>query len=150
MKTSGEVSIKLRIRQILRDEPVFVEVAKTGAIAQGKMKSVEVKGVDVLIANVGGKFYALDDRCGHMNALLSMGTLRGKIVVCPFHFAEFDVTTGQKIKDPRSESFENLDKLPGDMQKFLIYAKKLVDPVKTYDMQTHEVKVKGDRIFIRI
>jgi len=141
---------KLRVRQILREEPVFVEVANTSEIKQGKMNSVEVKGVDILIANVDGKFYAMDDRCGHMNALLSMGTLRGKIVVCPFHFAEFDVTTGQKIKDPHSESFENLDKLPEEMQKFLIYAKKLVDPVKTYDMQTHEVKVEGDKIFIRI
>jgi len=141
---------KLRIRQIVREEPTFVEVAKTREIEQGKMKSVEVKGVDILLANVDGKFYAMDDRCGHMNALLSMGTLRGKIVVCPFHFAEFDVTTGQKTKDPQSESFENLGKLPEDMQKFLIYAKKLVDPVKTYDMQTHEVKVEGDKIFIRL
>ena len=141
---------KLRIRQIVREEPTFVEVAKTREIEQGKMKSVEVKGVDILLANVDGKFYAIDDRCGHMNALLSMGTLRGKIVVCPFHFAEFDVTTGQKTKDPQSESFENLEKLPEDMQKFLIYAKKLVDPVKTYDMQTHEVKVEGDKIFIRL
>jgi len=140
----------LRFKQIVREEPDFVEVAKTGEIEPGKMKSVDVKGVDVLIANVDGKFYALDDRCGHMNAMLSMGTLRGKIVVCPFHFAEFDVTTGQKIKAPHEESFGNLDKLPEDMQKFLIYAKKLVDPVKTYDMQTHEVKVEEDKIFIRL
>ena len=144
------VVVKLRFKQIVRGEPDFVEVAKTGEIEPGKMKSVDVKGVAVLIANVDGKFYALDDRCGHMNAMLSMGTLRGKIVVCPFHFAEFDVTTGQKIKDPHEESFGNLDKLPEDMQKFLIYAKKLVDPVKTYDMQTHEVKVEEDKIFIRL
>ncbi len=140
----------MRFKQTVREEPAFVEVAKTGEIEPGKMKSVDVKGVAVLIANVDGKFYALDDRCGHMNAMLSMGTLRGKIVVCPFHFAEFDVTTGQKIKDPHEESFGNLDKLPEDMQKFLIYAKKLVDPVKTYDMQTHEVKVEEDKIFIRL
>jgi nitrite reductase/ring-hydroxylating ferredoxin subunit len=140
----------LRIRQIVREEPVFVEVAKISEISQGKMKSVEVKGVDILIANVDGKFYAMDDRCGHMNALLSMGTLKGSIVVCPFHFAEFDVTTGQKIKDPHPESFENLDKLPIEMQKFLVYAKKLVDPVKTYDLQTHEVRMEGDKILIRI
>lgn len=144
------VVVKLRFKQTVREEPAFVEVAKTGEIEPGKMKSVDVKGVAVLIANVDGKFYALDDRCGHMNAMLSMGTLRGKIVVCPFHFAEFDVTTGQKIKDPHEESFGNLDKLPEDMQKFLIYAKKLVDPVKTYDMQTHEVKVEEDKIFIRL
>jgi nitrite reductase/ring-hydroxylating ferredoxin subunit len=85
-----------------------------------------------------------------MNAMLSMGTLKGKTVVCPFHFAEFDVTTGQKIKGPQEESFGDVDKLPEEMQKFLIYAKKLVDPVKTYDMQTHEVKVEEDKIFISL
>jgi len=140
----------LRFKRTVREESDFVEVAKTGEIEPGKMKTVDVKGVDVLIANVDGKFYAMDDRCGHMNAMLSMGTLRGKIVVCPFHFAEFDVTTGQKIRDPHEESFGNLAKLPEDMQKFLIYAKKLVDPVKTYAMQTHDVKVEEDKIFIRL
>jgi nitrite reductase/ring-hydroxylating ferredoxin subunit len=133
----------------VREESDFVEVAKTSEIELGKMKSVDVNGVAVLIANVDGKFYAMNDRCGHMNAMLSMGALKGKTVVCPFHFAEFDVTTGQKIKDPQEESFGNLDKLPEEMQKFLIYAKKLVDPVKTYDVQTYEVKVEGDKILVR-
>jgi nitrite reductase/ring-hydroxylating ferredoxin subunit len=101
--------IQLKFKQTIREESDFVEVAKTSEIEPGKMKSVEVKGVAVLIANVDGKFYALDDRCGHMNTML-----------CPLHFAEFDVTTGQNIKGPREESFVNLDKLPEDMQKFLI------------------------------
>ena len=71
----------MRFKQTLREEPDFLEVAKTDEIQPGKMKSVEVKGVAVLIANVDGKFYAMDDRCGHMNAMLSMGALKGKIVV---------------------------------------------------------------------
>ena len=140
----------MNVKQIVRAEPVFVEVAKTSEVEKGKMKSVEVNGIDILIANVDGRFYALDDRCGHMNALLSMGTLQGKIVTCPFHYAQFDVTTGQKTKDPVQESFKGMDKLPEDMQKFLVYAEKLVDPVKSFDLQTHEVKVEGDKIFIRI
>jgi nitrite reductase/ring-hydroxylating ferredoxin subunit len=144
------VVVKLRIKQTIIEESYFVEVAKTSEIELGKMKSVDVKGMDVLIANVDGKFYALDDRCGHANALLSMGTLRGKIVTCPFHFAEFDVTTGQKIKDPHEESFGNMDKLPEEMQKFMIHAQKLASRIKTYDMQTHEVKVEEGKIFIRL
>ena len=137
-------------KQTVIEESDFVEVAKTGEVELGKMKSVDVNGVAVLIANVDGKFYAMDDRCGHMNAMLSMGKLRGKIVVCPFHFAEFDVTTGQKIKDPEEESFGDMSKFPEDLQKFMIYAKKLVDPVKTYDMQTYEIKVENDKIFVRL
>src|SRR5215469_7520132 len=51
----------------------FVEVTKANEIPDVTMKHIEVYGKEVLIANVGGKFYAIDDRCGHMNALLSMG-----------------------------------------------------------------------------
>ena len=140
----------MRFKQTVKEESDFVEVSKTSEIEIGKMKSVDVNGVAVLVANVDGKFYAMDDRCGHMNAMLSMGKLRGKIVVCPFHFAEFDVTTGQKIKDPEEESFGDMSKFPEDLQKFMIYAKKLVDPVKTYDMQTYEIKVENDKIFVRL
>jgi nitrite reductase/ring-hydroxylating ferredoxin subunit len=134
----------------MKDEGEFLEAAKVSDLEKGVMRSVELKGINILIANVDGRFYALDDRCGHMNALLSMGTLNGKIVTCPFHYGQFDVTTGQKVKDPMSESFKDMDKLPEEMQKFLIYAKKLVDPVKTFDMQTHEVKVEGNKILVRI
>ena len=140
----------VEVRQIMNSEGEFLEAAKVSDLEKGAMKSVELKGIDILIANVDGRFYAIDDRCGHMNAMLSMGTLNGKIVTCPFHYAQFDVTTGQKVKDPVQESFKDMDKLPEEMQKFLIFAKKLVDPVKTYDMQTHEVKVEGNKILVRI
>lgn len=140
----------VRVKQIMKDEGEFLEAAKVSDLEKGVMRSMELKGIDILIANVDGRFYALDDRCGHMNAMLSMGTLNGKIVTCPFHYGQFDVTTGQKVKDPVSESFKDMDKLPEEMQKFLIYAKKLVDPVKTFDMQTHEVKVEGNKILVRI
>ena len=64
----------MNVKQIVK-WPVYVEVAKTGDVELGKMKSLEVNGIDVLVANVDGRFYALDDRCGHMNAMLSMGKL---------------------------------------------------------------------------
>ena len=44
----------------------FVEIAKISEISDGKMKHVEVDGKEVLIANIGGKFYAINDRCGHI------------------------------------------------------------------------------------
>ena len=58
----------------------FIEVAKMNKIPDGKMKHFEVYEKEVLIANVGGKFFAMTDRCGHMNALLSMGNLKGNTV----------------------------------------------------------------------
>ncbi|MFZ0511311.1 MAG: Rieske 2Fe-2S domain-containing protein [Candidatus Nitrosopolaris sp.] len=56
------------------------EDAKVNEIPDGKMKHVEVDGKELLIASVGDKFYAISDRCGHMNAILTMGNLTGKQV----------------------------------------------------------------------
>jgi len=128
----------------------YTEIAKVNDIKKGTMKNVQVRNRDILLANVDGTFYAMDDRCGHMNALLSMGKLEGKNVICPFHFAEFDVTTGKKVKDPVPYSLKDANKLPDEMQKFLIYAKTLIDPVKTFDIQTYPVRVEGDTLLIEI
>ena len=60
---------------------------------------MQVNGKEILIANIDGKFYVLNDRCTHMNALLSMGNLANdNIVTCPFLGARFDITTGKKVK----------------------------------------------------
>ena len=80
----------------------FVKVAKTTDIPVGKMKHVEVDGVEIMIANVEGKFYAVGDRCPHLNATLSEGTLNKTIVTCPRHLSTFDVTTGRAISGTRS------------------------------------------------
>ena len=86
----------------------FVQVAKVNEIPDGKMKHVEVDGKEVLVANVSGKYFAISDRCGHMNALLSMGNLRGSTVTCPFHGSTFDITT-------RKEAFRTyLNAFPGN------------------------------------
>jgi nitrite reductase/ring-hydroxylating ferredoxin subunit len=132
------------------DETKFVEAARTGEIKKSKMKSVELNRIDILIANVDDQFYAIDDRCGHMNVRLSMGQLEGKILTCPMHKAQYDVTTGKVVKLPDPESVKDIEKLPEDMQKFLVYTKTLADQVKTYDMQTHEVRIDGDKILVRI
>ena len=80
----------------------FVKVAKTTDIPVGNMRHLEVDGLSVLIANVKGKFYAVCDRCPHLNAMLSKGTLNDSIIICPRHFSSFDVTTGKAISGVRS------------------------------------------------
>ena len=80
----------------------LMKVAKTNDIPAGKMKHVEVDGIEILIANVEGKFYAVGDRCPHLNAKLSEGTLNNTIVTCPRHLSTFDVTTGRVISGTRS------------------------------------------------
>ena len=78
----------------------FVNVARVSEIPVGTMKHSEAGGTELCIANVGGTFYAIGDRCGHENARLSRGSLMGTIVTCPMHSSQFDVTTGKLMSGP--------------------------------------------------
>ena len=128
-----------------------VEVAKTNEIANRQIKHVEVKGKEILIANIDGKFYALNDRCGHMNALLSMGNIANdNIVTCPFHGARFDITTGKKVKEPILTPSQEMEPLPKTWQLYLEHAGQLMAHIKTYDQEVYETKIEGDTIKIKI
>jgi nitrite reductase/ring-hydroxylating ferredoxin subunit len=127
------------------DNKSYVEVAKADEIPSGNMKHVEFNGKEIMIANLDGKFYALNDRCSHTNAPLSMGHIQGNIVTCPMHGARFDITTGKKVSDPKFPSIET-DSLPENLQKCMEYVGRLLSQIKTYDQQIYEVKVEDNRI----
>ncbi|RPJ32239.1 MAG: non-heme iron oxygenase ferredoxin subunit [Planctomycetaceae bacterium] len=80
----------------------FVPVGKITDLQPGQMKWVAVDRERVLLVNVDGMYYALNDRCGHQWAPLSRGTLQGHVVECPLHFACFDVRTGALLTGPAS------------------------------------------------
>ena len=128
----------------------FIEVAKVNELHEGKMKHVEVNGREILISNVGGKFYATSDRCGHMNALLSMGNLKENTLTCPFHGARFDVTTGRKLSEPILTPPQEMEPLPQTWQKFFENVGQLMAHIKTYDLTTYETRVEGDSIKIKL
>lgn len=98
----------------------LLEVGKVDEITLGKMKHIEVQGKETVICNIGGKFHAMDDRCGHMNARLSIGNISNDSdVTCPFHGARFDVTTRKKIKEPVLAPPLRMEPLPKKWQKYL-------------------------------
>lgn len=128
----------------------YVEVAKVNEIPSGKMKHVELKGKEIVISNVNGKYYTMDDRCGHMNALLSMGTLSNdNIMTCPFHGAKFDVTNGKKVGEPVLTPSQEMEPLPETWQTFFENVGQLMGHIKTYDQKTYETSVEGDIIKIK-
>jgi 3-phenylpropionate/trans-cinnamate dioxygenase ferredoxin subunit len=75
-------------------------VARTSAIAPGTTCSVMVDGVPVLLCNVGGTLYAVEDVCSHDGNPLDGGPLDGVRIMCPRHGAFFDVTTGAALTLP--------------------------------------------------
>ncbi|HXP93640.1 MAG TPA: non-heme iron oxygenase ferredoxin subunit [Candidatus Binatia bacterium] len=75
-------------------------VAKMNEVAPGTTRRVVVDGVEVLLCNVEGRIYAVEDVCTHDGAPLDQGELDGKCIVCPRHGATFDVTTGAALTLP--------------------------------------------------
>jgi nitrite reductase/ring-hydroxylating ferredoxin subunit len=116
----------------------LLEVTKVNEIPLEKMQHVEDNGKEIVIPNIGGKFYAIDDRCGHMNARLSTGNISNDgNVTYPFHGARFDVTTGKKIKEPILTPSQQMEPLPKSWQNCLEHAGELMFYIKTYDQQTY-------------
>ncbi len=72
-------------------------VAKRSDIPPGAAKKVVVDGVEVLLCNVDGDLYAVEDVCTHDGGPLDQGELQGRKIMCPRHGALFDVTTGRAI-----------------------------------------------------
>lgn len=75
-------------------------VISSGEIALGAMKSVDLHGVAVAIANVGGAFYAISDACPHAGCSLSHGSLQGSVVTCPNDGSQFDLASGHVLTGP--------------------------------------------------
>ncbi len=66
-------------------------------LVEGEMKAVEIDGEDVVVAKVGGRCYAFGGICTHDGGPLIDGELEGGTIICPWHFTEFDVKTGEVI-----------------------------------------------------
>ncbi len=70
------------------------------APAEGDLTTVEVDGAEVGVTVVDGQVYAFDDECTHAACSLADGELEGGAVVCPCHFAKFDLKTGAVLDGP--------------------------------------------------
>lgn len=73
----------------------YITVATAGEIPDGGRKVVAVGETYVLVVNVGGTLYAIEDACTHDGNELSDGDLVGYSVECSRHGAKFDVRTGR-------------------------------------------------------
>lgn len=66
----------------------------------GAMRRVSKGDLDVLLANTPNGIVAVEDRCPHMAAPLSIGTLEGCVVGCPLHEGQFDLCSGDPVRMP--------------------------------------------------
>src|SRR4029078_2610885 len=80
--------------------PATLDAGLVTDLAEGAMRRVTVGFLDVLVAHTPAGIVAIDDRCPHMSAPLSIGELDGCVVACPLHEGRFDLCSGKVVRMP--------------------------------------------------
>ena len=78
----------------------FRSALRLSDLGKGEMRRVTFDDLDVLIADTPEGIVAIDDRCPHMSAPLSIGVLAGCLIDCPLHNGQFDLATGDPTRMP--------------------------------------------------
>jgi len=93
-------------------------VAEAAALPEGGRLLVTVSGREIGVFRVGGRYYAVRNRCAHQGGPLCEGEILGRLrsrrpgehdydagsplLECPWHGWEYDLETGASWFDPRS------------------------------------------------
>jgi naphthalene 1,2-dioxygenase ferredoxin component len=77
-----------------------VDAGPLADLPEGSMRRVSHGDLDVLVAHTPAGIVAVDDRCPHMAAPLSIGSLEGCVVSCPLHEGQFDLCSGELVRMP--------------------------------------------------
>ena len=83
-------------------------VCRVTDVFDGEMRAYDVSGRRVLVARIGEKWYAVDDRCSHAEASLAIGELDAKecTVSCSLHGGVFELETGEGIEYPATDPID--------------------------------------------
>lgn len=101
----------------------FIAVAQTSEVADPGSMLLEAEDRLIVLIHAAGHWYALDDVCTHDGGPLSEGPLDAGegTIACPRHGAKFDIKTGAALTMPA-----------------------------TKPTVSHEVKVEGEQVLVRI
>jgi 3-phenylpropionate/trans-cinnamate dioxygenase ferredoxin component len=78
----------------------WTKVASVSDVQPDTARVVTVGNKDIVVCNVDGELYAIDNVCTHDLGPLGEGTLVGDRIECPRHGALFDVRTGKAVTLP--------------------------------------------------
>jgi 3-phenylpropionate/trans-cinnamate dioxygenase ferredoxin subunit len=121
----------------------FVSLATAAEVSPGTMRVFEHSGREIVIANLGGGYFAFSNKCtcvahfaahvegatgdGHHHVgdfgHLIEGELTGDTVSCPLHTTVYDVKTGGPLKGPGEIPLSTFEvKLDGDRLSVAVMA----------------------------
>ncbi len=102
LDTLGGASAEIEATRTATRADGFVVGASADAVPPGSSRRVYAHGHAVALFNVGGRIFAVSNRCSHARASLSEGTVDpvACVVTCPWHAGRFDLATGLVVDGP--------------------------------------------------
>lgn len=82
---------------------IWFDVCEVEKLRPNNFRVVDLDDIEVMVFNIDGKFYAIEDQCTHDGGTLSDGELSGCEIICPRHAARFDVRNGKVTAPPAYE-----------------------------------------------
>jgi 3-phenylpropionate/trans-cinnamate dioxygenase ferredoxin subunit len=81
----------------------WVAAARAAELVPGQWRVVDVDGTQIVVFNIDGQYYAIEDVCTHDGGQLTGGHVQGDEIVCPRHGARFCIRTGEALSAPAYE-----------------------------------------------
>lgn len=81
----------------------WVTVAQADKFKPGARQVVDVDGSQIVVFNLEGKYFAIEDVCTHDGGQLTGGEVEGDQIICPRHGARFCIRTGAALTAPAYE-----------------------------------------------
>ena len=117
---------------------------RAGRLAPGEMTDVELGGSRILIANVDGQYYALDDVCTHAPELSRLqGLAKGELdterlcVTCPWHGAQYNVRSGRVVRQPYAPEFNRRHLVKGRLTS-LVDIRRTATDIRAYPTKVED------------
>ncbi|MDF2867215.1 MAG: rieske 2Fe-2S domain protein [Gammaproteobacteria bacterium] len=98
----------------------WINVAKLEEFPADTRRIINVDGQAIIIFNLAGHFYAIEDRCSHDDSPLHEGELEGDEIICPWHGARFCLKTGEVTEPP---AYEDIQTFPVRIENGLVQVK---------------------------
>ena len=132
-------------------EGLWRPAVRMDLLGDGEMTSINLDGREILVANVGGEFHAIDAVCTHVTALSRLSNLangnldpNNMCVSCPWHGALFDLRNGKAVRQPFSNDFTREHPVMGRLTS-------LATPMRTAaDTRVYPTKIESNMVMVNV
>ncbi|WP_322819263.1 Rieske 2Fe-2S domain-containing protein [Tepidiforma sp.] len=167
-----DAPVPIRAREI-RPHTEMTRWARVGLLRElpdGMPKEVRARAQRVVLVRTGDNVHALNALCSHARLPLAgfpgspirPEPVRDNCVMCPFHGARFDISTGKVVRQPFSSQFNNEHPFLGGIQSKIFKLLRFIPmpyqafPVPRFarptltaeDLQTYPVKVENGEVYV--